>query len=510
MVVLNSVDVSSGARTALDRGPSSHEEVRTLAQQAETGFHWRPEQSRGARADLLNDLATAFEDNHQKIIDGADREIAIGVNQLRGELTRAVGQLRFFGHVILDSAYFDVSIEHENTSLSLRTPDLRRWNAPLGSVAVLGSSNFPLVFSAPGGHSALALPAGCSVVIKAHRSRLATTRLVGRLLCQVLENANTPTGVFQVVYGREATILLFDRPEITAVGFTGLVSGGRALAERAASRPTPIPFYGELGSVNPVVVLPSASAAAARGKSIGRDFATSVTMQARQMCTKPGVLLVPVWPEGDSLVAAAAEGLEKFAPAHLLNSRTGDSFVHGIRDVLGDSHVKHAFPPASESADQVAAVLAVVDAAELTGVRPPAALEEHSGPFAVVARPRDLSDALSVLGALPAALTGAVHLKDDDDDGRVITKELIRRSGRVIYNGFPTGVTVGWGMTQSGRFPASTSHFTSAGANALNRWLRPLTLQDAPAALLPLKLRDNQTMIPRRIDGVLHTESRTK
>jgi len=508
MVDLNSVDARSGASTALDRGPSSHEEVSTLAQQAETGFRWLSEQSRGARADLLNDLATALEDNQQEIINTADRETAIGVDRLRGELTRTVGQLRFFGRVILDGAYLDVSIEHENTSLPLRTPDLRRWNVPLGPVAIFGSSNFPPAFSAPGGDSASALAAGCPVVVKAHGSHLATTRLVERLFRQVLEEANAPPGVFQVVYGREAGILLVEQPEITAIGFTGSVSSGLALAERAASRPTPIPFYGELGSVNPVVVLPSA--AAVRGESIGRDFATSVTIQAGQMCTKPGVLLVPVGPEGDALVAAAAEGLEKFAPAHLLNSRTRDSFVHGIRDVLSDPRVKQVFPPASESADQVAAVLAVVDAAELTGVHHSAVLEEHFGPFAVVARYRDLSDVLSVLRTLPPALTGAVHFEDEDDDGRVIAKELIRRSGRIIYNGFPTGVMVGWGMTHGGQFPATTSDFTSVGANAINRLLRPVTLQDAPAALSPLELRDDQTMIPRRINGVLHTESRTK
>lgn len=508
MVDLVSLDARTGKRTTVDRGPSSDDEVRGVAQEAELGSSWLSEQSREARADLLNRLATVLDDNHQAITETADRETALGVDRLRGELNRAVGQLRFFGRVILDGAYLDVSIEHENTDLPVRAPDLRRWKVPLGPVAVFGSSNFPLAFSAPGGDTASALAAGCSVVVKAHGSHMATTRLVERLFRQVLEESKAPTGVFQVVYGREAGVSLVGCPEIAAVGFTGSVSGGLALAARAASRPTPIPFYGELGSINPVVVLPSA--AVARGASIGRDFATSVTMQAGQMCTKPGVLLVPEGPAGDALVAAAAEVLEKFAPAHLLNHATRDSFERGMSDVLGDPRVTQAFSRAGVGTDQVGAILALVDAAELAGAHQSALLEEHFGPFAVVARYQELSEVLSVLDALPPALTGAVHFEEDDDDGRVIAKELTRRSGRIIYNGFPTGVMVGWGMTHGGQFPASTSHFTSVGANAIDRWLRPVTLQDAPSVLLPPELRDDAIMIPRRIDGVLHTESRTR
>ena len=472
---------STDARTGEARGPAydettAAEVARTCATAAEAATEWaalaRPE-----RARLLEEVATALEGRAADIVATADAETALGEARLTGELARTCFQLRFFAEVVREGSYLEVTIDHADSSPMGPRPDLRRMLLPIGPVAVFGASNFPLAFSVPGGDTASALAAGCPVVVKAHEAHPATSVLCFEVMREVL-----PDGVISLVLGREAGAALVRDPHIRAVGFTGSVRGGRALADLAAARPEPIPFYGELGSVNALVVTPAA--ATARAAEIGRGLADSFTLGPGQFCTKPGLALVPSGADGDALRDALVEAAE---------GRTFTMLTDGIRQAYADA--------TDQSAQErtVTPTVVEVESADLT----PDLLEEVFGPYLVLAR-YDSADGLeAAVDALPGALTATVHGEHDDALGARLARTLPSRVGRVVWNGYPTGVSVGWAQHHGGPWPGTNTVFTSVGATAIRRFLRPVAWQSAPASVLPLELRDDFTGIPRRVDGVL-------
>jgi NADP-dependent aldehyde dehydrogenase len=454
---------------------------------------------RAGRARLLRAAADRLEAAGDEVVATADRETAIGPTRLRGELARTCYQLRLFADVAEEGSYLEATIDHAGDTPMGPGPDLRRMLVPLGPVAVFGASNFPLAFSVPGGDTASALAAGCPVVVKAHESHPATSLLAFRALRDGAADAGAPEGAVGIVLGRDAGGALVADPHIRAVGFTGSAAGARALQDIIDGRPDPIPFYGELSSINPLVITPAA--ADARGAEIAEGLVGSVTTAAGQLCTKPGLAFVPAGAAGDALVARMAELVGDAAPQPLLNARIHDSYgeISARLAGLGGVAVAGRGPAADGPGFGAAAALLTVAAADLR----PEVAEECFGPLVVAVRYRDEDELLAALRALPGSLAAAVHAQPDDDLDELLAV-LRPRAGRILFDGYPTGVLVAWAQTHGGPWPATNTVHTSVGPTAIRRFLRPLTWQNAPERVLPPELRDADPGIPRRIDGTLH------
>lgn len=468
--------------------------------------------TRGALADrdvriaLLRAAAGELEAAREQVVATADAETALGAARLNGELDRTAHQLRAFADEVADGAYLGVVIDHADASLTPPRPDLRRYKIPLGVVAVYAASNFPLAFSVPGGDTASALAAGCPVVVKAHPDHPATSELCAAVLRRAAARTGLPEDVVSVVHGFDAGVELVKHPLVAAAGFTGSVRGGRALFDAAAARPTPIPFHGELGSLNPVVV--TEAAAGERAEQIGSGLAGSMTLGRGQFCTKPGLVLVPAGEGGDRLVEALTAALGEAAPGPLLDTRMREAFLAGVRARAGLEGVTAPVAAAGADGLAVGAGFLTVDAGRLAAGGPyELLLEECFGPVTVVARYRGTDEVGAVLARLPGNLTATLHLGEEEagDEGGAAARllaELTALAGRVLVNGWPTGVAVAPAQHHGGPYPATTSTSTSVGATAIERWLRPVTYQDTPQALLPRELReDNPLGLPRRVDG---------
>ncbi len=465
-----------------------------------------PLADRTVRAALLRAAAGRLDAASEEIISTADAETALGRPRLTGELARTQAQLRAFADEIEDGAYLGITINHTDKDATPPCPDLRRYKIPLGVVAVYAASNFPLAFSVPGGDTASALAAGCPVVVKAHPDHPATSALTGAALRGAAAEVGLPADVVGVVHGFEAGVELVKHPMVAAAGFTGSVRGGRALFDAAAARPTPIPFHGELGSLNPVVVTPAA--AQERAEEIGAGLAGSMTMGTGQFCTKPGFVLAPEGEAGDRLLAALRDALADAAQGPLLDGRMREAFLAGVaaRTEL-DGVEAPVLAGAGDDDQTVSAGCLTVAASKLGQPQYELLLEECFGPVAVIARYQDEDEISSTLSRLPGNLTATVQLSGgeaagDAGTGARMLATLTPLAGRVLVNGWPTGVAVAPAQHHGGPYPSTTSTSTSVGATAIERWLRPVAYQDASDALLPPELRDaNPLGLPRRVDG---------
>ncbi|GAA3369800.1 aldehyde dehydrogenase (NADP(+)) [Streptomyces sannanensis] len=463
---------------------------------------------RAVRTALLRTAADLLDAAADEIVAAADAETALGPVRLTGELARTTGQLRAFADVVEEGSFLDVRIDHADAAQTPPWPDLRRWKVPLGVVAVYAASNFPLAFSVPGGDTASALAAGCPVVIKAHPAHPATSELCAGLLRRAAAQAGLPEDVVRLVHGFDAGVELIRHPLVAAAGFTGSVRGGRALHDAAAARPVPIPFHGELGSLNPVVV--TEAAAAERAEELGAGLAGSMTLGVGQFCTKPGFVLVPSGAAGDTLVKTLTETLAAAGAGVMLDHRMRDAFVAGTAERAALPDVDAPVAPGADGDHTVRPGFLTVPARPLAAEGPhDLLLEECFGPVTVVARYEEDSEITAVLSRLPGNLTATVQLstaeaEGADGRGTGLLAALSRLAGRVLVGGWPTGVAVAPAQHHGGPYPATTSTSTSVGGTAIERWLRPVTYQSTPAALLPPELRDDNPLgLPRRINGRL-------
>jgi NADP-dependent aldehyde dehydrogenase len=455
---------------------------------------------RTGRAALLEGLADALEAYRGDIVAVADRETGLGATRLNGELTRTCYQLRLFGEVLREGSYLEATIDHASDTPMGPRPDLRRMLVPLGPVAVFGASNFPLAFSVPGGDTASALAAGCPVVVKAHSAHPATSQLCFEVMTEAAAKAGAPAGMLGIVHGQAAGGALVAHPAIRAVAFTGSQGGGRALLQIIEQRADPIPFFGELSSLNPVVVTPQA--ARERAARIGHDLAGSATVGAGQFCTKPGLAFVPVGDDGDRLVEAMAAAVHELDAQVLLNAGIASSYRETSAKLAALPTLRMAAQgkPARGAGFEAVPLLLATTAADL----PDEATEECFGPLTVVARYDGTADLLAALERMPSSLTTTVLRGEGETElPRAVTERLRGRAGRLIYDGYPTGVAVAWAQHHGGPWPSTNSQHTSVGATAIRRFLRPLTWQNAPPDLLPAELADDYQGVPRRIDGVL-------
>ena len=371
-------------------------------------------------------------------------------------------------------------------------PDIRRMLVPIGPVAVFGASNFPLAFSTAGGDTASALAAGCPVVVKGHPSHPGTGELVAHELRAAATEAGLPDGTFAhlLASGVEVGEALVDAPAIAAVGFTGSTAGGRAIADRAAARPNPIPVYAEMGSINPIVV--TDAALAARADAIADGLVASVSNFGGQLCTKPGVVFVPGGAAGDAFAQAVAARLDETEPTVLLNERLRDALDAAVDRLAETDDVRPlgTAPPFSGDGYRHQPAAYEAPAAAVAAGSP--LLEEHFGPVVLLLRYLDREELLGALGRIEGQLTGSVHAQPDDDAELLglLTDLLAERAGRLVYDGFPTGVAVTHGMHHGGPYPAtSAAGHTSVGMTAIRRFLRPVAWQNAPAAVLPPSCR---------------------
>ncbi|MCI3929811.1 aldehyde dehydrogenase (NADP(+)) [Streptomyces sp. AN091965] len=462
---------------------------------------------RATRAAFLRTAADLLGGAEGPLVEAADAETALGPVRLGGELTRTRFQLRAFADVLDEGAYLGVVIDHPDASTTPPTPDLRRYRVPLGVVAVYGASNFPFAFSVPGGDTASALAAGCPVVVKAHPDHPATSELVASVLRRAAAEHGIPREVVGLVHGFDAGLELIRHPLVAAAGFTGSVRGGRALFDAAAARPVPIPFHGELGSLNPVVV--TEDAAAERAEQIGTGLAGSMTLGVGQFCVKPGLVLAPEGVDGDRLVKSLTGAVSDSEPGVLLDHRMRDAFVAGVAERAGLPEVSAPVTPGAGGEHTVAAGFLTVPAGRLAAAgEHDLLLEECFGPVTVVARYASRQEITAVLARLPGNLTATVQLSAEEAAGEgrgtELLAELTPLAGRVLVNGWPTGVAVAPAQHHGGPYPATTSTSTSVGGTAIERWLRPVVYQSTPEALLPPELHDaNPLGLPRRYDGRL-------
>ncbi|MFJ7586331.1 aldehyde dehydrogenase (NADP(+)) [Streptomyces sp. NPDC097617] len=458
------------------------------------------------RAAFLRAAAALLDESAAHVIEAADAETALGPGRLTGELARTTGQLRAFADAVDAGTYLDIRIDRADPALSPPRPELRRYKVPLGVVAVYAASNFPLAFSVPGGDTASALAAGCPVVVKAHPDHPATSELCASLLRRAAIATGLPAEVVSVVHGFDAGLELIRHPLVAAAGFTGSIRGGRALFDAAAARPVPIPFHGELGSLNPVVVTPAA--AAERAEEIGSGLAGSVTLGVGQFCVKPGLVLVPEGPDGDRVTGELTKALGETEPGVLLDHRMRENFVSGVRERAALPGVDAPVTPGSGGEHTVGAGYLTVGAEHLLqGGAHDLLLEECFGPVTVVVRYADQGEAGAVLGRLGGNLSATLQLSAAETEGAPgPAAELIGQvtglAGRIVVNGWPTGVAVAPAQHHGGPYPAATSHSTSVGGTAIERWLRPVAYQSVPDALLPAELREANPMgLPRQVTG---------
>ncbi|MCE7796329.1 aldehyde dehydrogenase (NADP(+)) [Sphingobium sufflavum] len=454
------------------------------------------------RAAFLESIATHIEEIGEELIATALAETGLPRPRLEGERGRTTGQLRLFASEVRAGYWLDVTID---PALPDRTPpraDLRRVNVPLGPVAVFGASNFPLAFSVAGGDTASAFAAGCPVVVKGHPAHPGTGELVARAIADAVAASGLPAGTFSYLPGtaHELGGALVADPHIKAVGFTGSRGGGLALAAIAAKRAEPIPVYAEMSAINPVVLMPHALAA--RAEALGPAFVASLTLGAGQFCTNPGVVIALDGPDLDRFIAAAAEAVGKAAPQVMLTPGIRAAYDKGVAALEGNRAARLIARGTAGEEGRGVAALFETDADSFA--RDPALADEVFGAASVVIRCKDMDALAQAVAGLEGQLTATIHLDPSDEaDAARILPLLADRAGRVLANGWPTGVEVTWAMVHGGPYPATTDgRSTSVGTAAMSRFLRPVCYQDIPAALLPLAVRDdNPWGLPRRVEG---------
>ena len=465
------------------------EHVDAAVRAAEEAFTSYGYSSRASRAAFLHQIADEIEALGEQITAIGVRETGLPVVRLNNERGRAAGQFRMFADVLDSGDYLD---RRQDAALPdrepLPRPDLRLLQRPIGPVAIFGASNFPLAFSAAGGDTAAALAAGCPVVVRGHYAHPGISDLISQAMQAAMQKCGIHPGVFSQVQGGDNAIgaALVTHPLIQAVGFTGSLAGGRALYDLCAARPAPIPFYGELGSTNPMFLLPEA--VAARGASIAEAWAGSLTMGAGQFCTNPGIAIMLAGADADAFAAKAAATLAEVDTQTMLTDGIASAFRDGQARVQSTSGVRELLSTSCDGRNAAPYLYATTGEEWLAN----AALgEEVFGPLGMIVAVADTDEMLTIARSINGQLTCTLHLDDADNElGGALLPILERKAGRVLANGFPTGVEVCDSMVHGGPYPASTNFgATSVGTMSIRRFLRPVCYQNIPAELLPADIR---------------------
>ncbi|HVU24995.1 MAG TPA: aldehyde dehydrogenase (NADP(+)) [Opitutus sp.] len=500
------VNPATGERLEPEFHGASMAEVAQALDAAAAAFAIYRARPAADRAKLLDAIAAEIEALGDALLQRAVAETGLPLARITGERARTCGQLRLFAQVVRDGSWADARID---PALPNRQPlpraDLRRILRPLGPVVVFGSSNFPLAFSAAGGDTASALAAGCSVVVKAHRAHPGTAELVGGAITRAVTACGLPAGLFSLVHGDGATvgIAMVRHPAVAAVGFTGSRTAGRALFDAAASRPHPIPVFAEMSSLNPVFLLPGALHD--RSTEIAKGLLASFTLGVGQFCTKPGLIFALRGADTDAFLPAFASLVEAAPCATMLTRGIRDAFEQNrnlVTAVAGVQPLAAARAAARPDATEGQPSVATTTAKDF--IAHPELATEAFGPFTLVILADSTDELAACAAALEGQLTATIHGNADDLAGAASLVALLeQKAGRLLVNGFPTGVEVGHAMNHGGPYPATSDvRFTSVGTAAIYRFARPVCYQNFPDALLPAELQDaNPLGLLRLVDG---------
>ncbi|MGD0156557.1 MAG: aldehyde dehydrogenase (NADP(+)) [Terracidiphilus sp.] len=499
------VDPATGARLEPVYRCASIEDLNVAADLADEAFAVYRKLAGKERARFLRHVADGIEAIVPELVERAHRETALPEARLKGESARTINQLRLFAQVVEDGSWVNARIDPAQPDRKpLPRSDIRSMMKPLGPVAVFGASNFPLAFSVAGGDTAAAFAAGCPVIVKAHHAHPGTSEMVGQVIARSVKECGLPAGVFALLFGAGSEIgaALVDHPKVKAVGFTGSLGAGRALMQRAAARPEPIPCFMEMSSVNPVFVLPEALHK--RGGQIAGGLFGSFTLGVGQFCTKPGLVYLPRNADADGLIAELKAQTERGAASPMLTGGIAKSYHSGIAGRQAQGGVETVAQAGKDGAGDTyaAPVVMQVSAGELLG--DPELATEVFGPTTLVIRYDSREELMTLAESLEGQLTSTLHGSDADLEAYAdLIAVLERKAGRLIVNGFPTGVEVCHAMVHGGPYPAtSDSRATSVGTYSIYRFVRPVCYQDFPQAALPDELIDgNPLRIWRLVDG---------
>ena len=456
------------------------------------------------RAALLNAIADSIEAQKDKLAEVANQETALPLPRLTGEVMRTVIQIRAFASLVKTGAHFLPIIDLADANfLPVARPDLRKTQQPLGVVAVFAASNFPLAFSVAGGDSASALAAGCPVVVKAHPSHPNTSQLVYEAVVSAIAAQGLPKELFAIVQGTnpEITHWLAKAPEVTAIGFTGSGLVGKLLMKLSQEREVPIPVYAEMGSLNPVFFTPSALAE--KAEDLAKAAMDSALLGSGQFCTKPGILVVPADSNGDKFLAQVKEYVAAQKVGPLLNKGIATRFTESTGKLAKSAGLNVISGTNNSDGFGVTPTIFVVDWADVKNHHD--LLEEHFGPTSVIIR-APFDQFLTVAKAMEGQLTAALHAGATENVSELVN-QLTQLAGRIIWNGFPTAVSVTAAQNHGGQWPASSTHTTSVGLDALYRFVRPVVYQNFPDNQLPAQL---QNANPYGIERVINGERSTK
>ncbi|MDH4745428.1 aldehyde dehydrogenase (NADP(+)) [Sphingomonas sp. CBMAI 2297] len=496
------VAASTGASLEPSFDMATREDVEAAAAAAEAAFPAYANLPREQRAAFLEAIADEIDALGETLTERAMQESGLPHARLTGERGRTSGQLRLFARELRLGEYLRARIDHAIPDRQpAPKPDLRLRMIPLGPVVVFGASNFPLAFSVAGGDTASALAAGCPVIVKGHSAHPGTSELVAGAIARAVEKTGMPAGTFSLINGagNEVGAALVSDPRVKAVGFTGSRGGGTALMKIAANRPVPIPVYAEMSSINPVFLLPHALEA--RAEALGKGYIASLTMGAGQFCTNPGLVLALESPALDRFLAAATEAVSGVAAQTMLTPGILKAYENGVARWAAAPGLTRVAQGQEGSASCGRAALFTMTGADF--IADPSHAEEVFGAASLLVRCADLDEMLGVVSLLEGQLTATLHLEDADTETAARLLPILERlAGRILANGWPTGVEVTDAQVHGGPFPSTADgRSTSVGTLAIDRFLRPVAYQDLPAALLPAELRDGDAGVPRRIDG---------
>ena len=500
-VIVNSVDATTGQALPYDFYQATAQEVDRAACAAAAAYPAYKALSAERRAAFLDAIADELDALDDQFVALVCRETALPAARIAGERGRTSGQMRLFATVLRRGDFYAARIDQAQPERTpLPRPDVRQYRIGLGPVAVFGASNFPLAFSTAGGDTASALAAGCPVVFKAHSGHMATAEQVADAILRAAERTGMPQGVFNMIYGAGVGEALVKHPSIQGVGFTGSLKGGRALCDMAAARPQPIPVFAEMSSINPVIILPQALQV--RGATVARELAASVVQGCGQFCTNPGLVIGLRSPAFTAFIEQLAGQINEQPAQTMLNAGTLRSYAKGVSQLAEHALVEHLAGLAQHGAQAQPQVFRADVRLLLEG--DPVLQEEVFGPTTVVIEVQDAAQLDAAIQSLHGQLTATLIGEPEDlQQFGGLTPLLEQKVGRILINGYPTGVEVCDAMVHGGPYPAtSDARGTSVGTLAIDRFLRPVCFQNYPDSLLPEPLKNaNPLGIQRLVDG---------
>jgi len=481
---------------------ATNDDVEKAALLAREAFAITKKLSGAQKARFLRAIADGLTGAKAELVEWSNRETALPIARLEGELVRTTSQLRLFADLVEEGSWVQARIDASDpTRTPLPKPDLRSMLRPIGPVVVFGASNFPLAFSVAGGDTAAALAAGCPTIVKAHAAHPATSEIVGQVIAQAARNCEMPAGIFSLLFdsGHEIGMALVKHPYVKAVGFTGSRRGGLALMQAAAARPEPIPVFAEMSSINPIFI--TSGALKERGSAIAKGLHGAVTQGVGQFCTNPGLVLLPKGEAGDEFLKEFADLMQSTPQGTMLTRGIRDAYAQGVKQRAKTASVTtHTHTEAA--GNRAGAALFETSLAQLLGN--PQLSEEVFGPSTLVARYGDVYDLVLVATSLEGQLTATLQITEAElPEYGDLLDILEEKAGRVLFNGFPTGVEVGHAMVHGGPFPAtSDGQSTSVGTRAILRFVRPVCFQNFPEAALPSELQTlNPLGVHRLVEG---------